>query len=391
MRSSSPQRPALPLLRTRDRQAAVFGYCRQTAASTRRGEQVGSRAARRWALLGLSVHLLLVSMFLVRAGGNPQYFVHFGVEASYAPFARQVLGDPLLTPHSDGHDGQAFWLLARDPLLLHGGDVLVRFLDRPAYRAQRIFYPLLASPWRLAGETGLLWGLLATNLALVFGGGLVACSLAEASGAPSRAGLAFSLSPGVLGATIFSLSDTLALALLLGTMLALLQGRRTVAVACAVLGVLTKESTIIGLVGLAALAPRVPLRTRVLLLLVPASAASGWALYARWRLGWPPSQLEEFAVPFCGYLDAWRRGWSPVGNWFDAVLAFALLPLALLGILRWRSRRSLFMAGAVPFFSLVPFLSAQVLDLAGNSLRVMTPAITLLVLDYYAGLGGDRA
>lgn len=326
----------------------------------------------------------------MRADGNPQFFVHFGREASVLPFARQVLGADLLTPHSDGHDGQAFWLLARDPLLLHGKEVLAPNLDRPAYRAQRIIYPLLASPWRLAGETGLLWGLLATNLGVVLVGGLVACWLTTAVGAPLRASLAFALSPGVLLASLFSLSDGLALALLLGTTLALVRQRYAIAVLCGIAGALTKESTLIALAGFALLAPRIPLRRRVLLVAIPATTATAWAIYARWRLGWPPSQIEEFALPFWGYVDAWRRGWSPVGNWSDAVLAFALLPLAVFGFVRWRARRSLLLAGALPFLALVPFLSAQVLDLAGNSLRVMTPSFTLMILDYYAELGGDR-
>ncbi len=352
---------------------------------------MGSRAMRRWALAGLSVHLVLATAFLARAGGNPQYFVHFGREASVLPFARELLGADLLTPHADGHDGQAFWLLARDPLLLEGKEVLAPNLDRPAYRAQRIVYPLLAAPWRLAGETGLLWGLLATNLGVVLFGGLVACSLATAVGAPLRASLVFALSPGVVLASLFSLSDGLALALLLGTTLALVRQRYAIAVLCGVVGVLTKESTLIALAGFALVAPRIPLRTRVLLVVAPAAAGATWALYARWRLGWPPSQIEEFALPFWGYADAWRRGWSPVGNWSDAVLAFALLPLAAFGFVRWRARRTLLLAGAIPFFALVPLLSAQVLDLAGNSLRVMTPPIALMLLDYYAELGGDRA
>lgn len=349
-----------------------------------------SRAMTRWALAGLSVHLVLTTAFLARAGGNPQFFVHFGSEASVVPFARQVLGTDLLTPHSDGHDGQAFWLLARDPLLLQGKDVLAPNLDRPAYRAQRIVYPLLAAPWRLAGETGLLWGLLVTNLVVVLLGGFVAGCLALRIGAPLRASLAFALSPGVLLAPLFSLSDALALALLLGTTLALVRQQHALAVLCGMVGVLTKESTLIALAGFALLAPRIPLRSRVLLVAVPATAAAAWALYARWRLGWPASQIEEFALPFWGYVDAWRRGWSPVGNWSDAALAFALLPLAVFGLLRWRARRSLVLAGAVPFLALVPFFSAQVLDLAGNSLRVMTPTLTLMILDFYAERGGDR-
>jgi hypothetical protein len=335
---------------------------------------------------------VLVVALLARADGNPQFFIHFGQQGSVTPIAKRVLGDNVLLPHADGHDGQAFWLLARDPLLVHGKELLAPYLDRPTYRAQRIGYPLLAAPWRLGGEAALVWGLLATNLAVVLGGGLVARSLGAQVGGTSRASLAFALSPGVLLATLFSLSDALALALLLATALALTRRRIAVAVACGVLGALTKESALIGLAGFAFLTPRLPSRTRALLFAVPAAAAGAWALYVRWRLGWQvAAPTHEFAPPFWGYVDAWRRGWSPIGNWSDAVIAFALVPFAILGICRWWSRRTLLLAGGVPFLLLVPFLSAGILDLADNSLRAVTPSLTLMVLDYYAELGGDRA
>lgn len=346
----------------------------------------------RWALAGLGIHVVLVTALLTRADGNPQFFVHFGQEGSVTPVARRVLGDNLLVPHVDGHDGQAFWLLARDPLLVHGKELLAPYLDRPAYRAQRIGYPLLAAPWRLGGETALLWGLLTTNLAVVLGGGLVAASLVSHLGAASRASMAFALSPGVLLATLFSLSDALALALLLATALALSRRRIGVAVVCGVLGALTKESALLGLAGFALLAPRLSSRSRALLFAAPAAASGAWALYVRWRLGWQvAAPLHELAPPFWGYVDAWRRGWSLVGNWSDAVIAFALVPFAILGLHRWYSRRTLLLAGGVPFLLLIPFLSAGILDLADNSLRALTPSLTLMVLDYYAELGGDRA
>ena len=50
-------------------------------------------------------------------------------------------------------------------------------------------------------------------------------------------------------------------------------------------------------------------RRRWSLVVVPAVAALGWALYARWRLGWPPSQMEELSpAPLWGYVDAYQRG-----------------------------------------------------------------------------------
>lgn len=337
----------------------------------------------RVALVGLAVHVVLVGLFLARYDGDAAWFVHFGRDTVPTPLAQHVLGADVIVPHVDGHDGRFFWVLARDPLLLHPHDVASN-LDRPGYRVQRVLYPLLAAPWRVAGENALVWGLLVNNLVIVFVGGLVAGSLAVALRAPPRAAYAFALSPAVLIATVMDGSDALALAALLGTVLFVVRGRTWPAVCAAVVAVLAKEPSLLGLAGLAVLAPRVPRRTRVAIVAVPTVAAVAWGLYARARLGWPASGVEEFAAPFYGYVDAYRRGWRPVGNWGDAAAAAVLVPLLVVIAVRWWRRPNALLAAALPFVALVPFFSAQVLDLMVNTMRAVGPAITLLWLDAYS-------
>jgi hypothetical protein len=344
---------------------------------------VTRRVVWRWAAYGLAVHVVLVALFLAKYDGNAQWFVHFGREGSVMPVARQVFGDDLLVPHQDGHDGQAYWLLARDPLLLDGRGVVAPHLDRPGYRAQRILYPALAAPWRVAGEDALVWGLLVTTLAAVLLGGVAAALLALDLRAPPRASLAFALCPGVFVATIMDGSDAVALAAFLAALLAVIRRRPGWAVAAGAAAVLAKEPMLAGLVGVAFVGRTLALRWRVALVAVPAVTALAWAVYARWRLGWPPSGVQEFAFPLYGYVDAYRRGWKPVGNWADAFVAVLLVPLLVVVARRWMRRGGVLLSAAVPFVAMIPFFSAQVLDLAVNTMRAAGPAITLLWLDAY--------
>ncbi len=94
------------------------------------------------------------------------------------------------------------------------------------------------------------------------------------------------------------------------------------------------------------------------------------------------TSIQEVTWPFAGYARAWHRDWAANGNWYDATVAFALLPAAALVVWRWWRRRSVLMAAALPFALLVPFMTSQVLNVAINSLRVFGPALTFVAVDW---------
>jgi hypothetical protein len=358
------------------------------------GSAAWSRPALRVAFGGLVVYLAVVTLLALTHGGNAEWFMKFGSASPVTSYGRQVLGDDLVVPYDEAQDGTAFWLVARDPFVTDPA-TLTAYTDRPAYRAERVAYPLLAAPFRLGGEQALVWGLVIVNLAIVFVGGYVTARLAEVVGAPVRAGYAFALNPLVLAAVVLDLADALTVALLVALVLAVRRGRWGVAVALAVAAVLTKESSLLAVaavaagsvVGVVVGAPDAGAtwRRRIELVAVPALVLGAWAAYVRWRVGTHASQIEEVtAMPFGGYAQAWRLAWSPEHLWGNAFVAGLLVVIAVVVVVRWWKRRTLELWAALPYAVLVPFLSGQVVHWSINSIRAIGPALTLLALDVAA-------
>ena len=332
----------------------------------------------------MACYLVVGGLALVRAGGNPEWFIHFGTQSTVIEEGRRILGPHVLIPHVQGQDGQTFWLMSRDPLLLHPG-VEKRYEDRPGYRSQRVLYPLLAAPARLVSERALVWALLLVNVGAVGFGTYWTAELAASLRAPKRFCLAFVLCPAVAIGVLMDASDALALALVVcGVALWYRTGpRRLLAASIAFsLAALTKEVTLLVPVALvvADLARRRNLGAAVRLAGPPAAAVVGWGLYARARLGWPPSGVQELTWPLGGFREAYVRGWRPFGDWGQAAIAVGCLILMVIVVATWLRWRTDALLAAVPFALLFPFLSAQVLDLGVNSARATGPAVTLIAV-----------
>jgi hypothetical protein len=322
-------------------------------------------------------------LVMVVTQGGPSYFVQFGQKSTSLPLAHEVLGQDIALPLEDKHDGETFWVLARDPLL-RGGEEVAQYLDRPTYRAQRIGYPVLAWPWSLGGEEALLWGLVVTNLVAIGLGSLAAGAIAGDRRSPRALGVyAFAFNPLVWVAYLFDLSDAVALAALLGVLWAVLRGRNGLAGMLSVAAALAKESSLIGLGAAAVLTRGLPMRTRVAMVAPGAIVAGAWKLYVVGRPGFDSDpQLQEFSfVPFGGYLESWRIGWSSSGDWGSMVLTLALVPIAAWIVwLWWRDRGDLLLAAAVPYAAMIPFVSEWVLNIPINAIRAIGPALTLVAL-----------
>lgn len=351
------------------------------------------RAALRLAAVSMAIVAALAGVGLASHG--PDWFVHFGRTSPSADIADSVLGSPVDRPYVEGHDGTAYWLLARDPLLRDTTD-LEAGVDRPAYRAQRIAYPLLAAPWRVAGEEGVVWGLVVTNVVIVGVGAYLTARLAQSLGLAAGVGAAaFVANPVVVQAVVTDLAEALVLASAVGLVLAARQGRWAWALVAAVVAVLAKEGTWLVVVAVAAGATGGSRRARATIAVGSATVGAAWAVYARARLGWPGSQVEELTpVPFGGWVGAWRDVWAAHGRWAHALVAVLLLAGVLWSALRWWRRRTIELWASLPGALLV-VATPQVLHLATNSARVVTVSITMVALDLLAErgarAGGARA
>lgn len=344
---------------------------------------VGEGEARRVATMVVAALAVAVAV-LAAAQGGASYFIGLGERSTALELAREILGEDVSVPLADGHDGESYWLLSRDPLLRAGED-LARYLDRPLYRAQRIGYPALAAPWGVFGEQALLWGLVVTNLVAIGVGTYVTGRAAVEGGANPRLGYLFALNPLAWFALLFDFCDAVALAGLVTFVLLVLRRRTGWAAVAATVAALAKESSALGIAAVVLGTRGLTVRERAMASVPPAVAVIGWRLYVMSRPGFGSDpEVQEFAlIPFSGFEEAWRRGWVPNDHWAYAAVAILLVPAAAFVAWRWwQDRRSPLLLAALPYAAFVPFLSGQVLSIPINSLRAFGPAITLGVLGW---------
>lgn len=282
-------------------------------------------------LTALAVTALIYGTFLgallAKAGWNPTVLIRAGkpvVAADSLPQGFAIL------PGQAGYDGQYYYRLALDPLTDHAVAHGIR-LDRPAYRQQRILYPLLARLLALGQEPLIPWSLIAVNFIALVALGWLGARYALELGVPALWGLVFPLYLGF--ATSFSrdLAEPLECALILAALLSLRRQRYWIAAALLSAAVLAKEPALLVVagIGLADLhANRAPLwqRSRAVAA-VPVLVVATWQywLWRNWGTvgvvegagngGWP---LSGVSMALSGGLWHWHWPWG---------LALILLPL----------------------------------------------------------------
>jgi hypothetical protein len=242
-------------------------------------------------LAALVALLAVVGLRLAAHDGDPSIFVLAGdgvTDPADAP------GNLHVEPGIRGYDGQAFYRFARNPVTRDRTDDGISLL-RPAYRHQRIGYPLLA--WAASGggrEAAVPTALVAVNVLAGAALAAVAAALARDAGRSPWWGLVPAGWAGFLVALALDLSEVLAAALLLGALLALRRERWAPATALLVAAALTRETTLLVALAVlaAALLPRLRARVPIVVGVVPLVVDGAWRLALRawgWPASWPTS------------------------------------------------------------------------------------------------------
>ena len=297
---------------------------------------------RPWHVVGL-IALVYIALTLARYGGDPTKFVLVGTRY-----------DPGLQDGTWGYDGQFAYQIARDPL---GAS---RFLDVPAYRYQRILYPLVA--WALAlGQRALVpWTLIAVNWLALIAGTRFTEGILTRRGANRWYTLSYGLFGGLIMAVRLDLTEPLAYALAQAAVLSYERGRARGAAGWLALAALTKETT----------------------LLVVAGFLLSFALSRRWR------DLAEWAiivgVPFAAlqvFLRVWLGAWGvgsggAMGTPFEWIPYRGLWSLAAINV-----RAFALIALIITPMALLPALVALVAALRDVARHDVHPLVCVLLMN----------
>lgn len=304
------------------------------------------------------VALLYAAFLMTRLHRTGYDFTAFITAGDVFVDAEATLSPITVLPDSDGYDGQFYYRLALNPFTgeqtAHG----VR-IDTPAYRQQRILYPLLAASLSLGRPSLVPPALIGVNFLALCGIAFLGGRIAQQYSAHALWGAAFALFPGFL----LSLSrDTVEIVqgfFLLAFLLAMSRERPYPAGVCLSLAVLAKETALVAAGGLLitlaltrswrALRGRRALRDNWFPIVAPVAA---YALWQAWLAGnWGIASVSNhtftnnIGLPFAGAVELLRRIAPPEGHvervWLLEAALIALFAGVCLAAL-WRSRAAPF-------------------------------------------------
>ena len=344
-------------------------------------------------VIGL-IAMALISLFALRVlysvDWDATVFTGFGEdETKTREYAEERLGEVFLRS-GEGHDGKYFFVQANDPWLLEPEENIA-VVDRPLYRSQRMFYPVLAGAGGAFEPNVIIWALLAINV-LAMGAGTWATALvAQRMAVSPWWGLAFVLNIGFISELIIDGSGIVAAAAAFGAVALILSNRFRWGVVLLVLAALTREAMLITAVGCAwwLWRERGQLRKAIVVVSVPVAAVVVWGLYSRMRIGWAAgiSQVKEIGLPFVGFARAVST-W--IGDPVDVAIGFVLMALLVVFGARASKSRALVGWAFAGFVVLGLIMTERVWVNYFDITRAIAPLITAFALLVAASIKAPR-
>ena len=277
----------------------------------------------------LIVSVAYVALTLARYGFDAKNFALVGTQY-----------DPGVANGTQGYDGQFAYQIARDPA---NGWTKV---DVPAYRYQRILYPIAARVLALGNADLIGWMLIAINVVALIAGTWLTEEILAHYGASRWYALAYGLNAGTLMAVRLDLTEPLAYGLAQAGVLLVLTDRSRWAALVLALAVLTKETTALVVAGVALMYMLQHERRRLIeLLVVVVTPLVIWQLILwQWFGQFGVGSGGALATPF--EIMPLRGLWSiaSIDGRVFVLMAAIMLPLAvipaLIGLWRvWRDAR----------------------------------------------------
>ena len=340
-------------------------------------------------LLAMALATLGVVWILSQVGWDATIFVGFGEDAHPTrQYAEERIGEVFIRS-GQGHDGKYFFVQGNDPWVLEP-EVNAMVLDRPLYRSQRMFYPLLAGGFGLFPAEGVVWGLLVVNVIAMGLGTWAVAVLALEMGLSSWWGLAFLLNIGLVSELNIGGAGIVAAAAAFGAVALFSKNRFWWGVGLLVVAALSREVMLLVAAGSAWWWWRIRgERARALwTLFVPTAAVALWAVYLRLQISSDggAGEIQEIGLPFVGFYQALTNYWIG-GSIEDLVVGVGLMVLLFVYVRRVVASDDLVGWAFLPFAVLGVLLTEQVWRSYFDITRAIAPVITSFVLLVFA----DRA
>ncbi|MDH3498955.1 MAG: hypothetical protein OEM97_02435 [Acidimicrobiia bacterium] len=337
----------------------------------------GLRSAQA-AIAGALFSLLLGTVLQIanlRSMSEPAAILRVGVTSSVRPTIEAELG-PVPLAAGDGHDGQFFFVSARDPLALNDQWTT----SYRSYRHRRIAYPLVAGLGGMLSPDATVIGLAVVP---ILGLTLAAAAAVLLARSEQReiAVAAVLANPGLWLSASLAIGDAIALGAGLAGLASLRHGRLRTAIGLLVVAAFAKETYLTFAFASAAwLVTRRRNGAAIAALGIPTALMGAWLIWLNSRIAADGLGLAAFDWPFVGVLEA-AHGWSG-GSLALIIVTLSGLLIGVVGAAR--SSSTLLRLTLAPWILIAAVSSETVWRDGNNATRVLAPLLTVGILSLVA-------